>query len=153
MYYKLQKFIPFALIAVAILFTYYQTLTSPPSMLANDLTKHAYEDVLLKNNFLNYHSLGLWDTTSGLGNPLIVNFASHFYPFTIFSYLIPNMLVAIRVLLILHLVLGGFACFYMLRTMRSNIIGAIYGSILFVVNYYVMSRVVSGSLAEIYNLV
>src|SRR5258708_31960328 len=151
---KIATIVYLVLTILVILFTYKELLIAPKNFIFGESNGFwNYGNILTKHSFLQYHQIGLWDNQVGLGYSFIGHQTAQFYPLIWLSYIIPDTLMPIRFLGILHLILGGLAFFYLLRTLKCNNLCSFLGSIIYICNAYVLSVVVNGIYAEIYNLI
>ena len=142
------------LLSLVIFFVYSMFLTVPKYFtFGESIDFWSYFNQTVVKNFFNFHQIGLWDNRAGLGYPLISNLSSQFYLPTIIFFFIADSLIAIKLTILLHLILGGISFYYLLKVFKLKSFVSLVGSIIFISNFYVIDTVCNGFLSETYNLV
>lgn len=149
---KYRPYLYLSLVFVTICVAYIGILIAPVSFKNDDFTANIIGDAIIIRNFFLHHQLGLWDNTNGLGFPLIASTASHFYPFLLVEYFLPNIIFATRYVTLIHMILAGIVMFYFLRLLKCNLESSFLGAMLYVINYYVEATLTAGSINEVFIL-
>src|SRR3989344_2520710 len=142
------------IISLIIIYGFSDIITSPENFVFGEsLQFWHYGNLAVKKSLTVYGQLGLWDNQHGLGYSLISHLTSLFYPFSWSSFLISKDLFSIKFNEVLHLVMAGAACFYLLRTVSISKVSSAIGALVFLFDDYIYQTVINGYFSEIYNLV